>query len=297
MIGAESTKRLSLDQCILVMGFRIRRMQYVPSRFLKPKIEGGMTILMMVLLLSICSLRANAQNKDYTQLCNEIQFARTINDKWGAELWLGSCFSNTPTNSKFLSTNIQKYIFGWVHYYHSPRWKFSASLAYLNNKDVPDIGQYYSPEWRLTLQGTYYFHKLGYTLSTRMRGELRYIMNEEGVFEDKYRYRQMIKYLRPLNSKVLKKGTIYGFTDDEIFLKPNAKTSGLNFFDRNRFDIGGGYLFTENIQVELAYSNEFLPRDNGNEIYNAINLTLTFNNFISNAKRILSKSPAEEPTD
>jgi len=49
-----------------------------------------------------------------------------------------------------------------AHYYLSPRWKLSSSLAYYYNKDVPDIGQYFSPEYRFTLQGIYYIHKTGY---------------------------------------------------------------------------------------------------------------------------------------
>jgi len=67
----------------------------------------------------------------------------------------------------------------------SPRWKLTSGLAYFYNKDVPDIGQYFSPEWRISLQGIYYIHKTGYTLMTRMRGEIRFMMNEVGVYEDK----------------------------------------------------------------------------------------------------------------
>jgi len=34
-----------------------------------------------------------------------------------------------------------------------------------------------------------------------MRAELRIMMNEEGVFEDKYRYRQLLKFVKPVKSK------------------------------------------------------------------------------------------------
>ena len=109
--------------------------------------------------------------------------------------------------ARVLKTNIQRYIFVWAHYYFSPRWKFSSSFAYYYNKDVPDIGQYFSPEYRLTLQGIYYFHKTGYTLFTRMRGEFRYMMNADGVFEDKYRYRQMIKFMKPIKQPGSEEGS------------------------------------------------------------------------------------------
>jgi hypothetical protein len=146
--------------------------------------------VLLLIFFSVISCYVSAQNKDYTQLTGELQFSKTINDKWAASVWLGTGFSNTPSNNKILSTNVQHYMFGWVDYHYSSRWKFSASMAHFVNKDVPDIGQYFAPEWRFTAMGVYYIHKLGYTLTTRMRAEFRYIMNEKGVYEDKYRYRQ-----------------------------------------------------------------------------------------------------------
>ena len=247
----------------------------------------------LILLVFFFSINIKAQTTSYTQLGNELQFARAINDKWASEMFLGGTFSNTPTEPRVLKTNIQRYIFIWGHYYLSPRWKLSSSLAYYHNKDVPDIGQYFSPEYRLTLQGIYYFHKTGYTLLTRMRGEFRYMMNEEGVFEDKYRYRQMIKFVKPINSQVLRKGVFYGVTTEELLFKPEAKTKGVNFFDRNRFEIGGGYLITDDLQLELTYVNEFMPRDNGNEVYNVVAFTVTFNNLLPNLKKSLTPKSSE----
>ena len=233
-------------------------------------------------------LTATAQTTSYTQLCNEIQFAHPINDKWGAEVYMGGTFSNTPNESRVLKTNIQRYLFAWGHYYFSPRWKFSGALAYYYNKDVPDIGQYFSPEYRLSLQSSYYFHKTGYTLFTRMRGEMRYMMNADGEFEDKYRYRQMLKYLRPLNSHIFRKGVWYFLVTEELLFKPDARESGITFFDRNRFEIGGGYLVTDDLQLELAYLNEFMPRDGGNELYHALELTVSFNNLFQKVKENIS---------
>lgn len=242
----------------------------------------------IVLLFVIFSTGVNGQTEKFTQLNNELQFARAINDKWAAELWMGGAFSNTPTNDKVLSTNIQRYFFVWAHYYLSPKWKLSSSFAYYYNKDVPDIGQYLSPEYRLTVQGLYYIHKTGYTLATRMRGELRYIMNSDGEFDFKYRYRQMLKFVKPINSMVLRQGVFYLLSTEELLFKPDAKTKGLDFFDRNRFDIGLGYQITDDLAVELAYLNEFVPRDSGNDVYNVLEFTLTFNNLFPNIKKRLS---------
>jgi hypothetical protein len=279
------------------INFMIRKAQHIYHQLNRAGIDhpGRAILILFVLFLSV---GVNAQNTSYTQWGNELQLARALNDKWAAELDLGGTFSNTPSESRVLKTNIQRYFVGWAHYYYSPRWKFSSSLAYYRNKDVPDIGQYFSPEYRLSLQGSYYFHKTGYTLLTRMRAELRYMMNADGVFEDKYRYRQMIKYIKPINSQVLRQGVFYFLTSEELLFKPNAKTKGVNFFDRNRFEVGGGYLVTDDFQIELTYVNEFMPRDNGNEIYNVISLTVSLNNSLSNLrKHLTSKSLDVTPED
>jgi len=238
-----------------------------------------------LLLFMLLPSGLQAQNTSYNQWCNELQFVRAINHKWAAELWLGGTFSSTDTEKRIFKTNIQRYIFVWADYFASPRWKLSAGLAYYYNKDVPDIGQHYSPEWRLALQGIYYFHKTRYTLNTRMRAELRYIMNEDSVFQLKFRYRQMLKFVIPINSKVLRKGVFYFITSEELLFKPDAKSSGVTFFDRNRFEIGGGYLITNDFTLELTYLNEFVPRDKGNTIYNCASLTITVNNLLSNLTR------------
>lgn len=251
-------------------------------------------MILLFFFVVILSVNVSSQTNSYSQLNNEIRMVRAINDKLAAEIYIGSTFSNTPSNPKVLSTNIKRYLSGWVHYYYSPRWKFSSALAHYYNKDVPDIGQYFSPEWRFSLQGTYYIHKTGYTLLTRMRGEFRLIMDDEGVYQDKYRYRQMIKYMKPVNGKILRKGIFYLLASEELLFAPAAKKTGVTFFDRNRFQIGGGYLVTDNFQLELTYANEFLPRDNANKMYNTIGFTATFKNLLPNLKKRFSSAAPDK---
>lgn len=231
-----------------------------------------------------------AQTK-YTQISNEIDLVRAINDKWSAEVDLAGTFSNTPSEDRILKTNIQRNIIGWAHYQPLPRWKFSSFIAYFHNKDVPDIGQYESPEWRVALQGKYYFNKIGFTLNTDMRAEIRFICNEEGVFEDVYRYRQKLKFLKPLNSQMLRQGVVFVYSSEEIIFRSTAKENGITYFDRNLFSIGAGYLFTDDLQLELAYVNEFVPRDDGNIINNVISFTLTFNNLLSKLGNMIAREP------
>lgn len=239
-----------------------------------------------------------SQTKTYGQSWNEIQFNRTINDKWSTEINLGTSYSSTETSSNIFQNNIQRSFRGWGHYYLSPRWKLSTFLAYYDNKDVPEIGQFKSPEWRFALQGIYYFHKTGYTLSTRMRMELRHMKNGDDDYENVLRYRQQIKYIQPINSKILREGVIYAVASDELYFKSGTKVTGLSFFDRNRLILGAGYLFTDDIQIELAYANDYLPRDNENQIVNAASLTLTFNNLFKNLnKKLLHKKESNSNED
>ncbi|MRX67997.1 Protein of unknown function [Flavobacterium resistens] len=247
-------------------------------------------ISLILVIFSITSI-IHGQTTTYNQFWNEIQLNRTINKKWSAELDIAATYSSTESSSNIFEQNIQRSLRGWGHYYLTPRWKLSAFLAYYNNKDIPEIGQFESPEWRYALQGIYYFHKTGYTLSTRMRLELRHMKNQEDDYENVLRYRQQIKYIKPINSKVLREGVVYAIASDEIYFKSGTKVTGESFFDRNRLNIGAGYLFTDDIQVELTYANEYLPRNSGNQIVNAASLTMTFNNLFENLnKKLLHKN-------
>ena len=104
------------------------------------------------------------QTTTYNQFWNEIQFNRTINEKWSTELNIGATYSSTESSSNIFEQNTQRSVAHGDIITFTPRWKLSSFLAYNYNKDVPEIGQFKSPEWRFALQGIYYFHKTGYTL-------------------------------------------------------------------------------------------------------------------------------------
>lgn len=257
---------------------------------LKPVYKIIFNKLSLIVAVFLTATINYGQTTKYNQFWGEVQFNRTLSEKWSTELNLGTSYSSTESSPNIFDQNTQRSLRGWAHYYLSPRWKLSSFVAFYNNKDVPEIGQFQSPEWRFALQGIYYFHKTGYTLSTRLRTELRHMKNQDDTFENVLRYRQQIKYIKPINSKILREGVIYAIASDEIFLKSGTKVTGQSFFDRNRLNIGAGYLFTEDTQIELTYANEYLPRNDNNQIVNAVSLTLTFNNLLKNInKKILHK--------
>lgn len=256
------------------------------SYTLKRSITQFITLFSITVTTNFCY----GQNTTYNQSWNEVQFTKTINAKWSAELDLANSFSSTESSSNLFENSSQRSLRVWGNYYVTPRWKASVFVAYYDNKDVPEIGQFKSPEWRYALQGTYYFHKIGYTLSTRSRLEIRHIRNEDEDYETVFRFRQQIKYLQPINSKVLRKGVIYGIASDELFFKSGAKVTGESFFDRNRLNVGAGYLFSDDMQFEVTYANEYLPRSKGNQTVNALVLTLTFNNLFKNINQLFHKA-------
>lgn len=260
---------------------------------LKPVYKIIFNKLSLIVAVFLTATINYGQTTKNNQFWGEVQFNRALSEKWSTELNIGTSYSSTESSPNIFDQNTQRSLRGWAHYYLSPRWKLSSFVAFYNNKDVPEIGQFQSPEWRFALQGIYYFHKTGYTLSTRLRTELRHMKNQDDTFENVLRYRQQIKYIKPINSKVLREGVVYAIASDEIFLKSGTKVTGQSFFDRNRLNIGAGYLFTEDTQIELTYANEYLPRNDNNQIVNAVSLTLTFNNLLKNInKKFLHKSEA-----
>ena len=237
--------------------------------------------------LSFIQPRCQEQT-NYKQFWNEFNFTRTLKGKWSLELNLGQTWTSSPEQSSMFSYNSQLYARGWVHYHFNARWKFSFFYAYFFNRYVPEIKQKGLPEFRSAYQAIYYIHKLRYTLSTRLRIEDRHIRNDSGTFEAYYRFRTQIKLLYPINGKRIREGVFYGIGSEEFYFKTTTTLTGKEFFDRSRLTLGLGYSLTDDMQAELTYVNEFLPRDSGDEIYNVVQLNFSFNNFLENLKKKFS---------
>jgi len=243
--------------------------------------KRSLRLFFILVILCFNCTQVLAQTTSYHQFTPEFQLNRAFSEKWAAEFDLNNTFSNTPTEDKVFKTIIQGSSVMWAHYFYSPRWKFSSGLGYYYNHNQPDMGQYEANEFRFSLVGTYFIHKIGYTLSTKMRADVRYLQNEEGVYEDIYRYRQMLKYIKPFNSQVLRQGVFYGVASEELFFRSTRKDSGFHYFDRNMFAIGGGYIISSGLPVELTYTHEFVCRANGNIHKNPIIIKLTNNNLFT----------------
>lgn len=256
--------------------------------------SGKFLVAFILLFFQFGNERSFAQkeNTHYAQFWNEFGFTRTIKKSWVTELNVGQTYSSAPSSGNPFDALAQVYLRGWAHYYPGARWKFSFFLAYFYNRDVPEISQTRAPEIRTAYQAVYYFKKIPYTLNTRLRIEDRKIKNNDGIWESNWRFRTQLRFVYPFNSKYIRTNTIYGIASDEIMVKTSSPLQAKQFFDRNRFTIGAGYSVTDDLQLELTYANEFLPRSKGNEIYNAIQFNVVFNNLIPNVhNKFFTKKP------
>jgi hypothetical protein len=224
-----------------------------------------------------------AQNTT-NQFFHELQFTRPLADKWVLEIDFGLTFTSTPTNkSPFVKFNQNSHRL-LMHYYASNRWKLTFCTSYYNNAKIEAIEQIRNQELRIAPQGIYYLLKEKMKLSTRMLFEIRFIENLYHHFEDFYRYRQQIKYLKPFRNESTNDAQWYFFTSEELIFYFQNKPNTFITFDRNRFNIGLGKTFTDDFQLEIAYINEYLPRSEQTEIYHQIALSFTFNNLYRKLK-------------
>ncbi len=247
-------------------------------------LKGSSICLFFMLIGSVIGM---AQTNSYSQFSSEISLSRVLNKKMAAEFVFSDIQSSAPNESAMFKYRSSYSLEGWLHYFASSRYKLSVQLAYFNNKNVPDLNQENSTEYRISPQLVYFFHKTGYTLFGRARVDNRFIDNDEGKIEWFTRLRAMVKLTYPFNSKVIRKGVIYGFASEEIFIKSASDVSGASIFDRNSFTIGTGFAITDNIQAELSYQNEWLPRPHKTDIYNSLKVSLQFTNFLSVVKTFL----------
>lgn len=239
---------------------------------------------------------AHAQSSSRSQFSNELKFARPLAKRWSAELSFNNEWMPSPPADGLLDKYSQWSLGGWAHNYIAKKWRVSGGFFLYHKIESSEPVQNKSNELRLSGQGIYYIKKIGYTITSRSRVEWRNIQNSEDTYNSVLRLRQQVKLVVPINAKSIREHVFYGFTSDEVFFKTPSDLIGDEIFDRNRFDIGIGYAITNDINVELYYANEFLPRET-NQINNVINLDFSFRNLISNLKKRLFPSSPSAPDE
>lgn len=254
-------------------------MAYKKMGFLFFKINFGTRIhLFFMLFLGFQSI---AQTEKENQFTNEYQFNRVIGTKTAIEFNLAHAYTSgiNETNPFYKSSQISGRL--WMHYYTLKKWKLSGFVAYLYNRDVPEITQKKSSEIRFAAQAIYYFIKKDYVLTNRIRIEDRILEQSNASLEVVFRFREMVKLIYPISIVKFGKGSLYSISSEEVVFKTNGSTTGEDAFDRNRLTLGLGYSFSDAFQFELTYMNEYLPRNTNDKMYNSISTTIIFNDLIS----------------
>ena len=251
-------------------------------------------ILLLLILFALYGSGVRAQTNQYKQFWNEFAFTKPLKGKWSIEANLGQTYTATPPEHKSMfASSAQVYARFWLHHYHSARWRFSMFFAYYYNKYIPEIDQREYPESRLAFQATYFPVLKRLTLSTKLRLEDRHIENTDGYKEGMYRLCNQWKMLYPFNGKRIRGGIWYGLVQEDIFIKTATNVAGAQVFDRNIFTAGAGYSVTDDIQIEVTYGNEFVPRSSANEMYHALQINFSFNNFVPGVIKIFKKKEKE----
>ena len=219
------------------------------------------------------------------QYSNEFQINKTVGKKSALEFDLGQSFTSGLNETNPLYKSSQLSFLTWYHYFANKKWKFSGATGYFFNKDVPEINQNELPEIRISVQAIYYFSRsIDYTLSNKFLIEDRILIEDKNI-GIVYRFRESIKLIYALSTIKTGKGSLYGIAAEEVFFKTGGNITGQQFFDRNRLTLGCGYSFSDHIQMELSYLNEYLPRTTNDLMYNIISTSIIFNDIITGMKK------------
>jgi len=174
-----------------------------------------------------------------------------------------------------------------LHYYPSKSIKLSAFIGLWYNYPIEgNVNARKYPEYRTALQAQFY-KKFGLnTISNRFRTEFRDIKDRSNEFENVFRGRYMLKYLRLLSHKTYDKYSIYCILSEEAFMNGGSKVTGYKLFDQNRVFLGLGYNITDDISFETGYYNQFSyhAHDTNFDSNHIWQVTLIFDNLTKEHK-------------
>ncbi len=223
----------------------------------------------------------NSKVNNTTQLWSEIDLFGRINKKWKWQCDVQYSRQSPYEELAFLKYDEQFTIRPWIHFYPIPTVKLSAFIGVWYNFPIEDnVGQRAYPEYRTAVQAQVYKSRGGNTLSNRFRTEIREIKDRSGEIETVFRGRYMLKYQRLLNHTSYDKNSYYGIVSDEQFVNGGSKVTGYKIFDQNRFFVGLGYNFTNDVAIEMGYINQFAyhAHDTNFDSNNIVSLSLIFDN-------------------
>ena len=107
----------------------------------------------------------------------------------------------------------------------------------------------------------------------RFRYEQRIVESQD--FRTRYRYNLFLNI--PLNKAAMEKKTIYLALYNELFINGQRKIGNnreVEFFDRNRFYSGLGYIFKKGLKVQLGFMNQTTDNWGKNQLQFSLHQTI-----------------------
>lgn len=241
-----------------------------------------------LLKLILTSTDLCAQHTAYNQFWNDFQFVTPIKGRWSNEINIGQVWTGVPVNNNPFYANAQLYARVWIHY-SLAKAKFSVFTGYNHNPEIKLVGQDGLPEIRSAIQGIYYFSKIPFTLSGRLRLEDHRDKQSLGGFNERYRVRSQVKLVKPINAPEIVKGAVYMVASEEVFTQTASDVFSQPKLGSNRITIGCGYALTNDFLIELDYSNDYYPDKAQQLSYHSMQLNLSCYNWVKNLKDALLK--------
>lgn len=170
------------------------------------------------------------------------------------------------------------------HYFITPNWRWTSGVGYWYYPPVPSAGQTEKHEWRYLTDIQYTWRKGRWTVLNRPRVEFRHMKeagNKDPYWNNRFRY--MIKSYVGLNSKTIRAKSLYGILGEELYLNLDKDKE---LFNQNRFVLGLGYSFTDDISLELSWVHRttqtfVIPDGTVKDNMNALSVALSINNVLS----------------
>ncbi len=222
----------------------------------------------LFLLLSLIYFTGFSQTKQDQRVWFAYIGQYKVSEKWGYHIEAQFRMDNQ------LEQNLQNlYRIGGM-YFLSPKEHISAGYALVKTFNT-SLEKFYSENrlWE-QYQLNHKWNNNKNIMTHRLRLEQRWVEHLSAVagesntanYQNRLRYlNRNLFHIANLSSE---KEELYGVVQDEVFLNLGNNKVNSTFIDQNRFSIGLGLNYNNNIRLELSYMNQFVTSSSGADAMN-----------------------------
>lgn len=191
-----------------------------------------------------------------------------VSEKWGYHIEAQFRLDNQ------LQQNLQNLFRVGGIYYLSAKGHVSAGYALVNTFSLSQDKFFKENRLWEQYQLNQKWHDNKNTMTHRFRLEQRWVENlvADPDVKNPTHYQNRLRYLNRnlfhLTNLRSEKEEIYAVVQDEIFLNLGDNKINSKFLDQNRFLIGVGLNYNNNIRLELGYMNHYITSSSGNDTMN-----------------------------